>query len=407
MTARKIFDVVQELIAIANEIYPDPPVNMVSKKVLFPEVVQKLSGNFTVPSVLEDLYGKYDFPTKLWRTILFSTLENIPEEASAYNRMELDGHCPPFRSEAGVKSPVVLSSALFPFAYHNDSFYCIDTDPDVVTGGVLNQIVNVSYRKGIAKVVFPDLEAFLADGLKKARKELKAERARLARPEPTRQEQVQLVEAQLAKALEVLQGISESPMFRGAGADAELPTDERLQLKVQTLLASNLQSTPLQQSCAQLIRTFYQSRSSYLYAIEQSQGPMNPNQIAALEKKLGIRIPADLKEFLGLHEFLSFPSGNRGGIGLSDETFLKCKELNASAKLIEEWTLWPGTAKPIFGKHLIPLNSDDPCICYDLTPSAQGQVGQIVEVDFELSQCQVIASSLLELIRAEVAACAK
>lgn len=392
-------ELITELASLCAKRYPEPPPIVLIRKSQA-AIVERAFG-FHVPVEIQVLFCTSDVYSEPWNYVMFLRPEESRFKCESYQDW-LNNHAPPLRVQAGVKARIIFGMQLLPFAYEDDSVYCMDMDPDLTTGGTPNQIVNVSLRKGIAKVVFPDLAAFLADGLKKMKREMKREHAAEARASsapPVTAEQIADVGAMLVDPLAYLKKLhSNLPGGAAWPGAAPLPgawnAAQRRQ-RADELIAANPQRSDVQRVCARLVN-FYADHEEFDDALQQTALPMPRAKRTKVERTLGIAMPTDLCELLDAHQFVAAPWDNVAFIGVDEGMAKQCKQLNAIKVPFHGWALLPGTVAPTFGKGFLPLNADDPVICYDLKPGAGGRVGQIVEVSFESRSCKVVASSLLE-----------
>jgi cell wall assembly regulator SMI1 len=360
----------------------------------------KAYAGWPVPEELASLYGTSRFMSEPWSLILFNPPHRIAS-ACADNNEHLRIHSPPMQVRPGVGSPVVFGEKLIPFAYHDDSLYCLDLNPDVSTGGVPKQVVNVSLRKGIAKVVFPNLEAFLADGLKKMKRELAKEQKQAAASQADEEISFASAQALLASSFAYAKDLRSQILAGTAWPTAAAPPSawsaaQRRQ-RADELIATNPKRSDVQLCCARLV-DLYAMHGEFDDALRQTLPPMSPAKRTRAERALGFALPGDLRELLDAHQFIAANWDNVEGIGIDEAITKQCKRLNSVPVPAESWGLWPGTATPVFGRGLLPLNDGEPVICYDLLPGPGGRAGQLVEVDFECCTCKVVAPNLLALL---------
>lgn len=402
MSTSKLQALVQEISKLSLQQYPDLPASMHIQR-HEPGALVHVAG-FSLPDPLQTFYCTALLVTEPWQKILLYPPSQIAFNCNVYNDQVRD-HCPPMKVEGGINEPVRFGQSLVVFGYYDDSVYCIDTNPNLATGGILNQVVNVSLRKGLAKVVFPNLEAFLEGGLKSMKREIKREKAeqekRLAEnlltPERTAGAEMTLRDpmAFWQKAMDTLRSATSlipTPQM------SRLPTEVERRERVLKLARSNPQRTPLQNTCAELLECYARS-SECDGALDDTLPPMPLERREKIERALSIKLPPDLLEFLDAHQRIGVSWDNVISIGIENEIVASCKALKTIKLEGESWGLGPGTSVPIFGKGLLPLGGDgDPVICYDLAPGQGGAVGQLVEVSFEAATCKVLSTSLLEFL---------
>lgn len=401
----KLKQLVQQVADLSLQRYPDLPGNMYIPKYEPAQLAQVLG--FVPPEELEALYCTGVLMNEPWARISLDQPAETPK-AFGYLNDHLRDHTPPVKVQPGVKLPVVFGEKLIPFAYYDDSHYCVDMDPDLAAKGVLKQIVNVSMRKGLAKVAFPHLEAFLADGLKKMKREIELEDAEDAgdsgeavgaAPEMTPEQVAEMLRDPVAYFQNLTNTLRQALPGVAAAARAPAWTDAERAQRVASLIASNPQRTPLQRVCAALIQA-YGRDPEFDGFLQQTLPPMPAAKREKIERALGVKFPPDLHEFLDAHQLVPIAWDDVDCIGIDDNIARICKDLKASTGIpADEWGLWPGTAAPVFGKGLLPMGDPgDPIVSYDLAPGAGGRVGQLVEAFMEDSSCKVIAASLLEFL---------
>lgn len=406
MIGSKLSALVEELSKLSLQHYPDLPASMYIERV-DPDELHRVVG-FEVPDELKQLYCTAKLMTEPWQKILLSRPSEIAAECAQYND-HVRNYSPHMRVESGVRSPAIFGDKLIPFGYYDDSLYCVDMRPDLGTGGSLKQIVNVSFKKGLAKVVFPNLEAFLADGLKKMRREIKQEAQREAEEqERARNPPVMSAheQAQANEAMRIVHASFQEAFARMAAwheqsamQQGHTPVLDDAPARARTLIDTNPQRQTVQRLCAQLIAR-YAADSRFHSNLGECLPPMPKAKRERIEKALRIRLPQDLHDFLDAHQSIGIEWDNVVWLGLDDDVLTRCKQLRHVGMTPDDWALWPGTAVPEFGKGLLPMGGDgDPVICYDLNPGAGGVIGQLVEVSFEEAACKVIASSIEDFLK--------
>lgn len=402
MSNAKLIALIQEVSKLALRRYPDLPASMHIEK-YDSETLARVVG-FVLPNPLVTLYCTALLVTEPWQKIMLYPPSGVTFHCDVYNDQARD-HSPPMKVEAGINVPVKFGRNLIVFGYYDDSVYCIDSNPNVATGGVMHQVVNVSLRKGLARVAFPSLEAFLENGIKSMKREIKRdlaeEKKRAAENEMT-PERLAEAEAMLRDPMaywqKTMDTLRAAVNLASVQTVAQPLTDaERRELAVK-LVTSNPQTTPLQRACAELVECYVRS-SDCDGALEDTLPPMPLARRSKIEKALSIKLPPDLHELLDAHQRIGIPWDNAVSLGIEDDIVARCKDLKSIKMPSDGWGLWPGTAVPVFGRGLLPLGGDgDPVICYDLAPGDGGVVGQLVEVSFEECTCKVIAKSLLEFL---------
>lgn len=76
---------------------------------------------------------------------------------------------PPMKVSTGARAPV-FGAQLVPFAFGNETSYCIDMNP--ADGGKVGQVVAVNFEKATCKVVASSFGEFLHQGIKSLEKRL-------------------------------------------------------------------------------------------------------------------------------------------------------------------------------------------------------------------------------------------
>lgn len=402
----KLSAIIKELSDLSSERFPDLPEQMYNRP-MPPNLIKKEIG-FDLPVELEQLYSIAGWTSHPWIGVRLVTSSQLFSEIET-NTYYLNNYSHSMRCDQGIRSPIVFGANLIPFASHNDSAYCIDLNPDVASGGLYKQIVNVSFKKGLAKVVFPNLEAFLADGLKKMRREIKQEAQREAEEqERARNPPVMSAheQAQANEAMRIVHASFQEAFARMAAwheqsamQQGHTPVLDDAPARARTLIDTNPQRQAVQHLCAQLIAR-YAADSRFHSNLGECLPPMPKAKRERIEKALRIRLPQDLHDFLDAHQSIGIEWDNVVWLGLDDDVLTRCKQLRHVGMTPDDWALWPGTAVPEFGKGLLPMGGDgDPVICYDLNPGAGGVIGQLVEVSFEEAACKVIASSIEDFLK--------
>lgn len=402
MSNEKLITLTHEISKLALQRYPDLPASMHIEK-HDPETIDRVVG-IPLPDPLKTFYCTALLVTEMWSTVKLCS----PKEIVLYGDLSNDqarDYSPPMKVEAGINVPIKFGKNLVVFGPNSDGVYCIDTNPNVTTGGVLYQIVYVSLHKGLAKVVAPSLEAFLENGIKSMKREIKrdlADEKKRAKQDEMTPERLAEAEAMLRDPMAYWQKTMDT--LRAAVNSVPAPpviqrlTEAARRERATELLVSNPQRTPLQRTCAELVECYVGS-SERDGAIEETLPPMPIARRAKIEKALSVKLPPDLHDLLDAHQRIGVPWGNVVSLGIDDDIVTRCRDLKSIKMPNDGWGLWPGTAVPVFGKGLIPLGGDgDPVICYDLAPREGGMVGQLVEVSFEERTCKVIAKSLLEFL---------
>lgn len=401
MSNEKLIALTHEISKLALQRYPDLPASMQIEK-HDPETIDRVVG-IPLPDPLKTFYCTALLVTEMWSTVKLCS----PREIVLYSDLSNDqarDYSPPMKVEAGINVPIKFGKNLVVFGPNSDGVYCIDTNPNLTTGGVLHQIVYVSLHKGLARVVAPSLEAFLENGIKTMKREIKRdlaeEKKRAAENEMT-PERLAEAEAMLRDPMaywqKTMDSLRAAVNLASAQTVAQPLTDtERRELAVK-LVTSNPQTTQLQRVCAELVECYVRS-SDCDGAIEDTLPPMPLVRRSKIEKALSIKLPPDLHELLDAHQRMAIPWDNMASLGIEDDIVSRCRDLKLIKMPSDGWGLWPGTAVPVFGKGLLPLGGGDPVICYDLAPGDGGVVGQLVEISFEERTCKVIAKSLFEFL---------
>jgi cell wall assembly regulator SMI1 len=172
---RSIKDVWDEIMVTVNG-HVDPQVlKMYTFKTVLSEL-ELLTGwcGQAIPEPLCELYSYGEVYAYPWS----GGIDFIDPRTNCFKNHDelLHKHAPPMQLPPQVRGPVHYGPKMVPFAYYADSYYCLDCDPVLEEGGVLHQVVNVSYRTGKVKVVEKNLLAFLEKGLKKRKKEIEEDR---------------------------------------------------------------------------------------------------------------------------------------------------------------------------------------------------------------------------------------
>jgi cell wall assembly regulator SMI1 len=404
MSNAKLIALVKEMSKLSLQRYPDLPASMLIEK-HDPETIDRVVG-FPLPDPLKTFYCTAMLVTESCNAVRLCQ----PSEITLYGEVSNDQalhYSPPMKIEAGINAPVRFGRNLIVFGPDSDGVHCIDVDPNVATGGTLHQIVYVSLHKGLAKVVFPSLEAFLENGIKSIKRGIKRDLAyekKRAKQDEMTPERIAEAEAMLRdpmaywqKTMEVLRAAVNSAQAQPA---VQPLTDVGRRELATKLVASNPQSTPLQRACAELIECYARNpEGEYECAVEDTLPPMPLARRSKIEKALSVKLPPDLHDLLDAHQRIGIPWDNVVSLGIDDDIVARCRDLRSIKMPSDGWGLWPGTAVPVFGKGLLHLGGDgDPVICYDLAPGIAGTVGQLVEVSFEEVTCKVIAKSLLEFL---------
>lgn len=348
------------------------------------------AAGFPLPDELVTLWSTAVFCTEPWSGIRFEQPAALKDACDLGNGFVQEG--PPMKAGVGVREPVRFGPGLVPFATHDDSALCLDE---------ARQVVNVSWRKGQARVAAASLQDFLAKGVEKWKREIRKER-RQAGTAVDPQGAAAMAEM-LREPFAYFDNLRQQlqAMIPAPAPAAHQRTAEQRGEDLTGLLARNPRQTPLQQACAELLEACAQDPELQA-ALEFTQPPLSHADVADLEQSLQVRFPPDLREFLAVHARLGAPWDNISTIGVDKDLPLLCRELRGSSKGVD-WALWPGTRPPRFGPGLLPLAGDgDPVVCYDLQPGDGGSVGQIVAVDFEQAQCKVIAASLLAFLQSGI-----
>jgi len=123
--------------------------------------VEKALG-FALPPELRASYAVHDEVTQPWEDCaFFDGVEQLPATISGYT--EWAKHCPAFRCAVGTRPPV-FGPRLVPFAFGNETAFCMDLDPG--EGGKPGQIVGVCFGDATSKVVAGGFVEFLEQGIK-------------------------------------------------------------------------------------------------------------------------------------------------------------------------------------------------------------------------------------------------
>ena len=130
-------------------------------------------------------------------------------------------------------------------------------------------------------------------------------------------------------------------------------------------------------------------------------------QIAELESFLGISLPQDLRETYLIHNGCSdyFFFGEQKFLSLQEvrETWDEWREQGDwdEPEEPEKWpkTISTGVKVSWFHPHWFPFASHEVyCTCVDLSPAKGGQVGQVIEVEWQQSMRTKIGSSFTEYL---------
>jgi hypothetical protein len=160
-----------------------------------------------VPAPLRELYAGGDIFRYPWTSIDFID----PRENAIENHDTLmHRYAPPMQLPKQVRGPVHFGPGMVPFAYHGDSYYCLDCDPVLEEGGILHQVVNVSCHTGKVKVVEKSLLAFLEKGLKQQKKDIQKDQLAQAKAKSEQNESLNAVLDQHIEALrnKILSGLA-------------------------------------------------------------------------------------------------------------------------------------------------------------------------------------------------------
>lgn len=380
-----------------------------------------------VPAPLRELYACGDIFQLPWPSIRFID----PREGGIDDLNDfLHQHAPPMQFPRQVRSPVCLGPRMIPFAYHNDSYYCLDCDPVLEEGGVLHQVVNVSLHTGKVKIVEKTLLVFLEKGLKKCCKDIERNRhaegnamlQEKANPDAAMEKMVETYQNLLAAGGISPQAVAVFEEFLGkmggglpAAQEAHTATAPlELTRQAEALLAQNPRQHPVQKVCARLVELYMKHAEAddpvreggkLIERINGTSCALSDEAIHSYETGLGVTFPADLRALLLAHGLIAHGGERPNSLGLASDLIENCRQLNrifTEDFEEEDWALWPGTRTPVMGRHLIPIGWDEPILCYDLNPGEGGVVGQLVSVDIEDSTCKVEYPGLLALLEQSI-----
>lgn len=127
-----------------------------------------------VPLPIIELYRVSHIHKYPLGTVEFTNPRELINYISNHDEL-LHSDAPPLQIPPEVNKTVHFGPSKVPFAYHADSYYCLDCDPCLDGGGVLYQVLNISMRTGKVKVVASDLVEFLEKELKKQKKYIQRE----------------------------------------------------------------------------------------------------------------------------------------------------------------------------------------------------------------------------------------
>ena len=149
------------------------------------------------------------------------------------------------------------------------------------------------------------------------------------------------------------------------------------------------------------------------------RGPVTPNVLAALEREIGITLPADLAASLGIHDGERIPDALApiGGVWKDGGRLLSAGEIlqtwrqeraldarlkprpNEKGNAVEG----PVKAQVSSPRRVAFMDSEGTVIWYlDFDPAPGGRLGQVVEVDLEGSVIAVVADSYADFLEAYV-----
>jgi hypothetical protein len=137
-----------------------------------------------VPKPIVELYGISSIHKYPLGTVEFINPRELVDYIGNHDKI-LHTDAPALQIPPEVKKTVHYGPLKVPFAYHADSYYCLDCDPCLECGGFLYQVLNISMRTGKVKVVASDLAGFLEIELKKQKKIIQKEQKEKGKVEST------------------------------------------------------------------------------------------------------------------------------------------------------------------------------------------------------------------------------
>jgi cell wall assembly regulator SMI1 len=338
-----------------------------------------------VPAPLREFYSQpiYEHP---WEGVSFPD----PRHIHLRDLNDMFDTTPPLQVPPQVREPVSCGPKLIPFASVAHSYYCLDCDPVLEAGGVLHQVVRVSFHTGKITVVASNLETLLRQGLETLEKQsgeppqggthdeldfgsavensLAGFRQKAAAGEisPAFATFAESFMGMITEGMNAIQTRTEAGMapqsFDEAAAlfhpetlkDAhKARMEEYLQslprlpprltdcaeLKTQAhiLIKQNPHQHPVQKACARLMESYVAhaemadpsfGENKLIERINDTTEGLGEEAIQEYEEGLGITFPEDLRALLLAHEFIAHGGERASYLGLASDLVENCRQLN-------------------------------------------------------------------------------